>query len=175
MFFLTKDKKTTKQCVQISEVGSMKTYQAKKEDINRNWVVVDAQDQVMGRLASDIAHRLRGKHRPEYTPHVDTGDFVVVVNAARVSLTGRKWTDKLYHHYSGYPGGLKTITAGKVLKEKPERLLYMAVRGMLPKNTLGRAMLKKLKIYAGNDHPHQAQCPHVWKRVAVNQEAQAGQ
>ena len=139
----------------------MKTYQAKKGEVSRDWYLVDAEDKVLGRLASEIAHRLRGKHKPVYTAHTDTGDFVIVVNAEKISLTGKKLTDKIYYRYSGYPGGLSTMTAGRMLKEKPEELLRTAVKGMLPKNTLGRAMLKKLKIYTGGDHPHTAQCPRI--------------
>ena len=139
----------------------MKTYQAKQGEVDREWYLVDAENKILGRLASEIAHRLRGKHKPIYTPHTDTGDFVIVVNAEKVSLTGKKLTDKVYYHHSGYPGGIKAITAGKLLQTKPEELLRKAVSGMLPKNTLGRAMLKKLKIYAGGDHPHEAQCPRV--------------
>ena len=139
----------------------MKTYQAKQGEVVRDWYLVDAEDKILGRLASEIAHRLRGKHKPTYTPHTDTGDFVIVVNAGKVSLTGKKLTDKVYYQYSGYPGGLRATTAGKMLQTKPEELLRIAVRGMLPKNTLGRAMLKKLKIYADGDHPHEAQCPRV--------------
>jgi len=141
----------------------MKTYNARKEDITRNWYLIDAQGHILGRLASEIARRLRGKHKPIYTPYVDTGDFVIVVNAGQVSLTGKKLSDKVYYHHSGYPGGLKTTYAGKLLKDNPEKVLLCAVRGMLPKNSLGRKMLKKLKIYTGNDHPHEAQCPQVIK------------
>lgn len=139
----------------------MKTFNAKKEDMTRDWYVVDAKGLVLGRLASKIAHRLRGKDKPIYTPHMDAGDFVVVVNADKVVLTGKKLTDKIYYSYSGYPGGLSETPAGKMLQKKPEQVLRMAVRGMLPKNSLGRAMLKKLKIYAGGTHPHDAQCPKV--------------
>jgi large subunit ribosomal protein L13 len=139
----------------------MKTYNARKEDVDRQWYVIDATGMILGRLASEVARRLRGKHKPIYTPYVDTGDFIIVVNAEKVALSGKKLTDKVYYHHSGYPGGIKAITAGKLLKEKPERLLRYAVRGMLPKNTLGRAMLKKLKIYTGGTHCHEAQCPHV--------------
>jgi large subunit ribosomal protein L13 len=139
----------------------MKTYQAKKEDLTRDWYLVDAENKILGRLACAIAYRLRGKHKAVYTPHTDTGDFVIVVNAEKISLTGKKLTDKIYYHTTGYPGGIKAITAGKLLKENPEEVLRTAVKGMLPKNTLGRAMLKKLKIYAGGDHPHEAQCPRV--------------
>ncbi len=139
----------------------MKTFNVKKEDISKDWFVMDGQGKILGRLASEIARRLRGKHKPIYTPHVDTGDFVIVVNAEKIRLTGNKLADKLYYRHSGYPGGLKQITAGKLLAEKPEEVLKIAVRGMLPKNTLGRAMLKKLKIYSGPEHPHDAQCPRV--------------
>jgi large subunit ribosomal protein L13 len=139
----------------------MKTYSAKEADIKRSWYLVDAEGRVLGRLASQIARRLRGKHKAIYTPHVDTGDFVIVVNAGKVSLTGKKLTNKIYYHHTGYPGGIKSVTAGKMLKEKPERLLYIAVKGMLPKNSLGRKMLTKLKIYKGEKHPHSAQGPSV--------------
>jgi large subunit ribosomal protein L13 len=139
----------------------MKTSYATKEDVTRDWYLVDAEDKILGRLACGIAHHLRGKHKAIYAPFMDTGDFVIVVNAEKISLTGKKLTDKVYYHHSGYPGGIKAIAAGKLLKEKPEELLRMAVKGMLPKNTLGRAMLKKLKIYAGGDHPHEAQCPRI--------------
>jgi large subunit ribosomal protein L13 len=142
-------------------VKMMKTYQAKKEEVTRDWVLVNAEDKILGRLASGIAHRLRGKHKTIYAPYMDTGDFVIVVNADKISLTGKKLTDKVYYHHSGYPGGIKAITAGKLLREKPAEVLRTAVKGMLPKNTLGRAMLKKLKIYAGGDHPHEAQCPRI--------------
>ncbi|HPX55467.1 MAG TPA: 50S ribosomal protein L13 [Syntrophales bacterium] len=139
----------------------MTTFHAKKEEIQRDWFLVDAEGQVLGRLATEIAARLRGKHKPIYTPHVDTGDFIIVVNAGKVVLTGNKLKDKIYYHHTGYPGGIKSISAGKLLQEKPEEVLRKAVRGMLPKNTLGRAMLKKLKIYAGGEHDHAAQCPKV--------------
>ncbi|MDP2725360.1 MAG: 50S ribosomal protein L13 [Syntrophales bacterium] len=139
----------------------MKTYNAKKEDMAREWFVVDAHGLVLGRVATKIAHRLRGKDKPIFTPYMDTGDFVIVVNADKVVLTGKKLTDKIYYSYSGYPGGLRETPAGKMLKEKPANVLRMAVKGMLPKNSLGRAMLKKLKIYAGGTHPHEAQCPRV--------------
>ena len=139
----------------------MKTFNAKKESIDRKWYLVDAEGQVLGRLASEIARRLRGKHKPVYTPYVDTGDFVIVVNAEKIMLTGKKLTDKIYYRYSGYPGGLKETCAGKLLIDHPERVLQFAVKGMLPKNSLGRKMLKKLKIYAGSDHCHEAQCPQT--------------
>lgn len=139
----------------------MKTFMAKKEIPGNDWFMVDASGKVLGRLAAEIAYRLRGKHKATYTPHVDTGDFIIVVNAEKVILTGKKLTDKIYYSYSGYPGGLRETSAGKMLVEKPENLIRLAVQGMLPKTNLGRKMLKKLKVYAGNAHPHEAQCPHV--------------
>jgi large subunit ribosomal protein L13 len=139
----------------------MKTFNAKKGSIVKDWCVIDAEGKILGRLASEIARRLRGKHKPVYTPYVDTGDFVIVVNAGKVRLTGKKLTDKIYYHHSGYPGGLKETPAGKMLQEKPGEVLRLAVKGMLPKNSLGRAMLKKLKIYTGSEHRHEAQCPRV--------------
>lgn len=139
----------------------MKTFSAKREAVSRDWYVVNAEGKILGRLASEIARRLRGKHKPVYTPHVDTGDFVIVVNAGKVRLTGSKLRDKFYYRHSGYPGGLKQTSAGKMLQEKPGEVLRLAVRGMLPKNSLGRAMLKKLRIYTGSDHCHEAQCPRV--------------
>ncbi len=139
----------------------MKTFNVKREEIVKDWCVVDAQGKILGRLASEIAIRLRGKHKPIYTPHLDTGDFVIVVNAEKIQLTGTKLAHKIYYRHSGYPGGLTETTAGKLLQEKPEDVLKIAVRGMLPKNTLGRAMLKKLKIYKGPEHPHDAQCPRA--------------
>ena len=137
----------------------MKTFSPTPKDINREWFVVDAQDQVLGRLASQIAHRLRGKHKPEFAPHMDNGDFIVVVNCEKIKVTGKKLTDKKYYRHSGWVGGLKTTRLGDMLADKPARVLTTAVRGMLPKNRLGRAMLKKLKIYAGSEHPHTAQNP----------------
>jgi len=139
----------------------MKTFNVKKEEIIKDWCVVDGQGKILGRLASEIASRLRGKHKPIYTPHLDTGDFVIVVNAEKIRLTGNKLANKIYYRHSGYPGGLTETTAGKLMQEKPEDVLKIAVRGMLPKNTLGRAMLKKLKIYKGPEHPHDAQCPRT--------------
>ncbi len=139
----------------------MKTFSAKPSDIERNWYVVDAKGKVLGRLATAISMILRGKNKAIFTPHMDTGDFVIVVNADKVKLTGNKLTDKKYYSHSGYPGGLKETTAGKLLKEKPERVLISAVRGMLPKNRLGRQLIKKLKIYAGPEHPHTAQNPKL--------------
>jgi large subunit ribosomal protein L13 len=134
---------------------------ANNADNAGNWYVVDAKDAVLGRLASTIAARLRGKCSPLYTPHADMGDWVIVVNAARVSLTGRKWDQKVYYHHSGYTGGLKTITAKKLKEKKPEELVRHAVKGMLPKNRIGRQLLKKLKVYAGAEHPHTAQQPEA--------------
>lgn len=137
----------------------MKTESAKFDPNGRRWIIVDAEGKVLGRLASYIAARLRGKHLPTFTPHVDNGDFVVVINAEKVRLTGKKWDQKLYRRHTGYMGGLKEVTARKMLQEHPERLLYFAVKGMLPKNRLGRKLLKKLKIYTGSKHPHEAQQP----------------
>ena len=139
----------------------MKTYSAKAGEVNHDWYVVDAADKTLGRLASEIAHRLRGKHKPEYTPHVDTGDYIVVINAEKVRVTGAKRTDKMYHGHTGYPGGLKSISFEKLIDKAPERGIQGAVKGMLPRNPLGRAMFKKLKVYAGSEHPHAAQQPQV--------------
>ena len=135
----------------------MKTYSTKAADIKRQWHLIDASDQVLGRLAVQIARLLRGKHKPIFTPHLDTGDFVVVINAAKVRVTGRKVLQKTYIHHSGYPGGFKSTNFEKVIQEHPERVIRWAVGGMLPKNSLGEAMIKKLKIYAGPIHPHEAQ------------------
>ena len=137
----------------------MKTFSPKPADIDRQWFVVDAQDQILGRLATQIAHRLRGKHKPEFAPHMDNGDFIVVVNCEKIRVTGTKLQDKFYYRHSGWVGGLKAVSLEKMLAEKPEEVLRKAVRGMLPKNRLGRAMLKKLKIYVGAEHPHTAQAP----------------
>lgn len=137
----------------------MKTYSAKAGEVEQGWYVVDAQGKVLGKLATQIAARLRGKHKPEYTPHVDTGDYVVVVNAAKVRVTGRKAEDKVYYNHSGYPGGMKRTTFAKLQARKPERALQRAVKGMLPKGPLGYAMLRKLKVYGGATHPHAAQQP----------------
>ena len=139
----------------------MKTFSAKAGEINHDWFVVDAADKTLGRLASEIAHRLRGKHKPEYTPHVDTGDYIVVINAEKVRVTGAKATDKMYHHHTGYPGGLKSISFEKLIDKAPERVIQGAVKGMLPRNPLGRAMFRKLKVYAGAEHPHAAQQPQA--------------
>ena len=135
----------------------MKTFVAKEKEVKKNWYLVDAKNKILGRLATQIAMRLRGKHKPVFTPHADTGDFIVVINAEKVSLTGKKWDKKIYYRHSGYIGGLKEISAKKLLEKKPEDVLRFAVKGMLPKNSLGRRQLKKLKIYVGSDHPHQAQ------------------
>lgn len=139
-----------------------RTYMAKKEDVDRAWYVIDATGHTVGRLAAEIATILRGKHKPQYTPHVDTGDHVIVVNAEKVVFTGKKWTDKLYRRHSGYPGGLKEIRAKDMLARHPERILYLAVKGMLPRTPLGRQQLKKLRVYAGPAHPHEAQQPKPW-------------
>lgn len=137
----------------------MKTHVAKKEEVTRDWYLIDAENLVLGRVATQIANVLRGKNKPTYTPSVDTGDFIIVVNAEKIALTGKKLSDKVYYSHSGYPGGIKSITAGKLLDKKPEDLLRIAVKGMLPKNKLARHMLSKLKIYTGAAHPHEAQQP----------------
>lgn len=137
----------------------MKTFVAKENEVEKKWYLVDAEDKVLGRLATQVATRLRGKHKPIFTPHSDTGDFIVVINADKITLTGTKWDNKYYYSYSGYIGGLKKVSARKMLEKKPEELLRAAVKRMLPKNSLGRRQLKKLKIYMGPDHPHQAQQP----------------
>lgn len=137
----------------------MKTYTAKPLEVERKWYVVDAEGQTLGRLASQVAAILKGKHKPIYTPHVDTGDHVIVINAEKINLTGKKLHSKRYYRHSGYPGGLKSITAGDLLNRYPERVIRAAVWGMIPHNRLGRKMIKKLKVYAGPEHPHQAQKP----------------
>lgn len=137
----------------------MKTYNAKPNEVTQNWLLIDAEGQVLGRMATEIAARLRGKHKAEYTPHVDTGDYIVVINADKVKVTGRKTTDKMYHTHSGYPGGIKTMSFEKLIDKAPERIIQLAVKGMLPRTPLGRAMFKKLKVYAGTEHPHSAQQP----------------
>lgn len=139
----------------------MKTFSAKSAEVKRDWYVVDAKDKMLGRLATEIARRLRGKHKPEYTPHVDTGDYVIVVNAEKIGVTGNKENDKMYHHHTGYVGSLKSISLGKLRKTFPDRIISNAVKGMLPKNPLGRAMFKKLKVYSGSTHNHQSQQPKV--------------
>lgn len=139
----------------------MKTQFAKKGDIDRKWYVVDAKDAVLGRLATKVATYLRGKNKPVFTPNVDTGDFVIVINAEKVRLTGKKMTDKVYYHHSGYIGGIKAQTTKELLEKKPEKIIEKAVWGMLPKNRLGRTMIKKLKVYKGTEHPHKAQTPEI--------------
>jgi len=137
----------------------MKTISAKPGSVEQSWYVIDANGQTLGRMASAIASRLRGKHKPEFTPHTDTGDFIVVVNAEKVHVTGNKAKAKIYHHHTGYPGGLKSISFEKLIEKAPEQAIEMAVKGMLPKNPLGRAMARKLKVYSGSEHPHAAQQP----------------
>jgi len=141
----------------------MNTFVAKEQEVTKKWYLLDAKDKVVGRIATQIAMRLRGKHKPIFTPHADTGDFVVVINAEKVVFTGRKWDAKLYSRHTGYTGGLKQISARKLLEKKPDDILRFAVKRMLPKNSLGRRQLKKLKIYAGPDHPHEAQQPEKWE------------
>lgn len=141
----------------------MKTYYAKPNEVERAWVLIDATDQVLGRVASKAAHILKGKHKPQYTPHVDTGDFVVIINIDKIKVTGAKATDKEYFRHSGFPGGLKSETFEEAMAKHPERVIEHAVKGMLPKNTLGRAMGKKLKVYVGPEHPHMAQKPQEIK------------
>ncbi len=142
-------------------IHAMKTYSAKPHEVAQNWLLVDAEGQTLGRMATAIATRLRGKHKAEYTPHVDTGDFVVVINADKVRVTGNKTTDKMYHAHSGFPGGLKSISFENLLERAPEKVVKLAVKGMLPRTPLGRAMFKKLKVYAGTEHPHSAQQPQT--------------
>lgn len=137
----------------------MKTYLAPIKEIERKWYVVDAEDKILGRLATEIAHRLRGKHKPTFSPFIDNGDFIIVTNADRIQLTGKKWDDKKYYRHTGYMGGIKESTAKELLEKHPTDLITKAVKGMLPKNKIGRAQLKKLKVYAGPEHPHKAQQP----------------
>ena len=137
----------------------MKTFSAKKESVQHSWYLVDATDKTLGRLSTQIANRLRGKHKPEYTPHVDTGDYIVVVNAEKVRVTGNKGTDKIYHRYTGYPGGIKSLSFNELIEKTPERAIQKAVKGMMPRNKLSTVMLSKLKVYAGSEHPHTAQQP----------------
>lgn len=137
----------------------MRTYSAKPESVKREWFVVDAAGKTLGRLATEIARRLRGKHKAEFTPHVDTGDYIVVVNAEKIAVTGKKETDKIYYSHTGFPGGIKEITLDKLRQKAPERILQLAVKGMIPHNPLGRACLRKLKIFVGPEHTHQAQQP----------------
>lgn len=141
----------------------MKTFSAKPETVKRDWYVLDAEGLTLGRLATEVASRLRGKHKPEYTPHVDTGDYIVIVNAEKVNVTGNKAQDKIYYSHSGFPGGIKSITFDKLIQRAPERVIESAVKGMLPKNPLGRAMYRKLKVYKGAAHPHAAQQPQELK------------
>jgi large subunit ribosomal protein L13 len=141
----------------------LKTYHAKPGEVQREWLLIDATDLVLGRLSSEVAQILKGKRKPQYTPHVDTGDFVVIVNAEKIRLTGNKMNSKINYRHSGFPGGLKAETIARTLEKFPERVIERAVKGMLPKNTLGRAMRKKLKVYAGPEHPHQAQNPRLIK------------
>ena len=139
----------------------MKTVSTRPQDVSHAWYVVDAENKTLGRLATEIAHRLRGKHKPEYTPHVDTGDYIVVVNAEKVRVTGNKFSDKKYYSHSGFPGGIKEISFKDLQQRYPERIIEKAVKGMLPRNPLGRAMFKKLKVYSGAEHPHSAQQPQT--------------
>ena len=139
------------------------TYMAKPNEVERKWYVIDAEGKTLGRLASEVAILLRGKHKPQFTPHIDTGDFVIVINASKVVLTGKKLQKKMYYRHSSYPGGLKTTSAGDMLQKKPERMLELAVFGMLPKNRLGDSLKTKLKVFSGSEHPHQAQKPEVWE------------
>ncbi|MBR1754728.1 50S ribosomal protein L13 [bacterium] len=144
----------------------MKTYSAKPLEVERKWYLIDAEGEVLGRLATKIANILRGKNKPEYTPHVDTGDFVIVINAEKVVLTGKKETDKIYYHHTGFPGGLKSASVKEVREKAPERLIEKAVKGMLPHNTLGDEQFQKLKVYAGSEHPHAAQKPIIIEKEA---------
>ncbi|UTR16748.1 50S ribosomal protein L13 [Salipaludibacillus sp. LMS25] len=137
------------------------TYMAKPQDVERKWFVVDAEGKALGRLASEVASILRGKHKPTFTPHIDTGDHVIVINAEKIHLTGNKLQDKMYYRHSRYPGSLKSMSAGEMRDRKPERLIELAIKGMLPKGSLGRQMAKKLNVYAGSEHPHQAQKPEA--------------
>jgi large subunit ribosomal protein L13 len=139
--------------------GEMKTFSAKPGQVEQNWLLIDAEGLTLGRMATAIATRLRGKHKPEYTPHTDTGDYIVVINAEKVQVTGKKAADKMYHAHSGYPGGLKSQSFNELQERAPERIIKLAVKGMLPRTPLGRAMFKKLKVYAGSEHPHGAQQP----------------
>ncbi|MFL0800018.1 MAG: 50S ribosomal protein L13 [Agarilytica sp.] len=137
----------------------MKTISARPETVKHDWYIIDAEGKTLGRMATEIAHRLRGKHKPEYTPHVDTGDYIVVINAEKVRVTGKKGSDKMYHRHTGYIGGLKSMSFDKLIEKAPERVIQTAVKGMLPRGPLGRAMFKKMKVYAGDAHPHTAQQP----------------
>ena len=142
----------------------MKTYMANSQTVDRKWYVVDAADKPLGRVATEVARILKGKHKPTYTPHVDTGDHVIILNAERVALTGNKLQDKMYYRHSGHPGGIKSVSAGTLRAKNPERMLKLAVWGMIPHNRLGRKMIKKLRVYKGDQHPHQAQQPTNWEQ-----------
>lgn len=137
----------------------MSTFMAKPDQVERKWYLVDASDKTLGRLATKVADILRGKHKPSFTPHIDTGDFVIIINAEKIKLTGKKWDQKKYYRHSGYPGGIKETTYKELVKKKPELIIEKAVKGMIPHNKLGRQVIKKLKVYAGSEHPHQAQQP----------------
>lgn len=145
----------------------MKTYSAKPREVEAKWYIIDAADKTLGRLASTIANILRGKHKPEFTPHIDTGDFVIVVNCDKIKVSGKKETDKIYYHHTGYPGGLRSISFKDLMKNHPTRALEKAVKGMLPHSTLGAQQLTKLKLYAGSEHPHEAQQPIEYKELEV--------
>ena len=151
------------------KVAAVRTYSPKPGDVTRQWHVIDATDVVLGRLASQVAVLLRGKHKPIFAPHVDTGDFVIVINAGKVSLSGNKREQKMAYRHSGYPGGLRAVPYGELLDKRPEVAIEKAVKGMLPHNSLGRQMLKKLKVYAGSDHPHQAQSPTPFEITQIAQ------
>ena len=141
----------------------MKSYMAKTNEVDRKWYVIDAEGKVLGRLASEVATILTGKNKPIYTPHVDTGDFVIIINADKIKLTGKKLGQKQYRYHTQYPGGLKSISYDRMIKEKPEKVIQLAVKGMLPKNSLGRQMIKKMKVYSGSEHNHEAQKPEVYE------------
>lgn len=139
------------------------TYMAKPQEVERKWYVIDAKDKILGRLATEAARILRGKHKPQFTPHVDVGDFVIIINADKVKLTGNKMLNKKYYRHTGFPGGLKTISYKEFIQKSPEKVIHKAVKGMLPHNRLGSSLAKKLKVYSGSEHPHQAQKPEVWE------------
>lgn len=145
----------------------MKTYSAKPLEVERKWWIIDAEGKTLGRLASLVANLLRGKHKPQYTPHIDTGDFVVVINADKIKVSGKKQSDKLYRHHTGYPGGLKTLTFEQMMEKHPTRAIEKAVWGMIPHNRLGRQLITKLKVYAGSEHPHEAQKPETYTELEV--------
>ncbi len=141
----------------------MKSYLAKEKEVERKWYIIDAEDKVLGRLASEVASILRGKKKPIYTPNVDTGDYVIVINADKIRLTGKKWDQKQHVYHTGYPGGRREVSYKEILEKHPERIVQYAVKGMMPKNSLGRRMFRKLKVYAGSEHPHEAQCPETYE------------